>query len=667
MFKKISCVLFLLALPLPLLAECPLQFNGYQSLGTFNTSTYFLSEDKLKYVDATVQATAVNGNLVIINNEQENEFLRQHITEIVLIGFNDADTENTFIWPNSTPVTFNNLAEDNTADRDYANMNFWNGEWGLDSYWTARKYLVEISCNAPIELLADLALKGQFHRPSTRQLSTFELTVDVQNIGDAAVEQDFNIDAWLSADDQIGPDDLKLHTWRITDDWRPVLSRRFEADVNVPLELPAQQYRVIVQVDPDSVVDEKSESNNIGTSLIEVTPKPNIGNCPDDIDDHFNLGMFNDHNYYLSNTERNWGWARHFADLVDGHLASITSDAENEFLKNNIDEIVFIGLSDAFGEGVFTWENGEQLTISNLEQENSFEKDYVNMNFWNGNWGLDSQLVKRKYIVEIDCDSETSAIGPDLISKEVIVPASAMPGEEVEVLLKFSNIGNEIVTGNATLALFLSEDQILDDDDILLRSTVITQVLINRDNGWSPSLFVPTNTPDGDYFILGVSDYLDFIDELDESNNIATAPLVVQQTNVDGVDLEVNVEVDSNQFAPFNYYTFTVTVTNTGTLSATNVNIKFNASQNLRVSDVSVNKGETLGWNYFWDNFDLAAGESAEMQIVYFSLRSDDTESLLAQVYRVDQSDLDSEPDNYDFATGVISEDDEDRAEISLN
>ena len=127
--------------------------------------------------------------------------------------------------------------------------------------------------------------------------------------------------------------------------------------------------------------------------------------CPNALTGYTLLGEFNNSKYFISEGTATWQTAQSNAQVNGGHLATITSQAENDFIFNNINEIVFIGLNDAQSEGNFEWDNGEAFSFTKFADTNSETKDYGKMNFWNGNWGLDGQYTSRKYIVEIPCSS----------------------------------------------------------------------------------------------------------------------------------------------------------------------------------------------------------------------------------------------------------------------
>lgn len=96
---------------------------------------------------------------------------------------------------------------------------------------------------------------------------------------------------------------------------------------------------------------------------------------------------FNGHWYKViqDDTITDWNAALQYCSTQNGYLATITSQAENDFLYSYIKqegyESAYFGLSDAASEGTWAWANGEAVTYTNWHKnepngENSGE-DYA--------------------------------------------------------------------------------------------------------------------------------------------------------------------------------------------------------------------------------------------------------------------------------------------------
>jgi len=141
------------------------------------------------------------------------------------------------------------------------------------------------------------------------------------------------------------------------------------------------------------------------------------GSCPDDIEGFDYLGEFNGSAYFLSNEMTNWEGAVTGADAIGGHLAVVSNNEENEFLKNGLNEITFLGFADNAVEGDITWINGETVDYTNFNTGCSFcpgnseARDFGIMYPWDGSWDFDGPFTQRKYIVEIACGMDPVDLG----------------------------------------------------------------------------------------------------------------------------------------------------------------------------------------------------------------------------------------------------------------
>ncbi len=129
------------------------------------------------------------------------------------------------------------------------------------------------------------------------------------------------------------------------------------------------------------------------------------GDCPSNLSGHDFLGEYNGHKYFISQNSETWLNAKDIAGANGGYLVAFENAGENDFVKNNINEIVFTGFNDRGAEGIYTWVSNDQVGYLNISGINSAQNDYGNMNFWDGSWGFDNQWVQRKYIVELPCSS----------------------------------------------------------------------------------------------------------------------------------------------------------------------------------------------------------------------------------------------------------------------
>jgi hypothetical protein len=128
----------------------------------------------------------------------------------------------------------------------------------------------------------------------------------------------------------------------------------------------------------------------------------------------------NGHYYELVRDQVSWTAANVAAsaasfDGLAGHLATITSEAENDFIRDSIavDELAWIGLTDEGSEGTFAWVTGEAVVYTNWvsgEPGNGSE-DYAEfIGFFGGQQGQWNDIENdsgggRFYLIEYEVAS----------------------------------------------------------------------------------------------------------------------------------------------------------------------------------------------------------------------------------------------------------------------
>jgi len=133
-----------------------------QQIYTLGDSIYFLGGQSTWDI-AQTEARSYGGNLVTINNREEQIFLAGLFAgQAVWIGFNDAQTEGTFRWISGETSTYTNWEggqpnNDNNV-QDFAFLQT-NGSWNDDSGNNARQGIVEIkNSSTPIFIIEDLGI-----------------------------------------------------------------------------------------------------------------------------------------------------------------------------------------------------------------------------------------------------------------------------------------------------------------------------------------------------------------------------------------------------------------------------------------------------------------------------------------------------------------------------
>lgn len=149
------------------------------------------------------------------------------------------------------------------------------------------------------------------------------------------------------------------------------------------------------------------------------------------------LGELNNHTYYYSNAGANATVAMQNAIDKGGHLVTITSQAENDFIDSKVGSI-WIGLNDAATEGVFAWVNGEAVSYTNWNggEPNDYGsgEDYAEM-ISSGKWNDLPDNNWKRYVVEFEGALVTQTAG---------LPAGSLfpIGTTVNTFLATDNSGN---------------------------------------------------------------------------------------------------------------------------------------------------------------------------------------------------------------------------------
>ncbi len=135
-----------------------------------------------------------------------------------------------------------------------------------------------------------------------------------------------------------------------------------------------------------------------------------ISECVETIDGFTYMGQFLGSKYFRSTSSLTWEEAKVFCEERGGNLAEISNFAENDFIKNNIAEAAFIGLSDSGTEGVLEWSNGSGFNFNNICDNcapNTSANDYLMIHNWDGQWSYNPSFVAKKFIMEFDCFNDT--------------------------------------------------------------------------------------------------------------------------------------------------------------------------------------------------------------------------------------------------------------------
>ncbi len=135
-------------------------------------------------------------------------------------------------------------------------------------------------------------------------------------------------------------------------------------------------------------------------------------------------------------------------------------------------------------------------------------------------------------------------------------------------------------------------------------------------------------------------------------------------------DISLNLQVDNTTLGIYQYYTYTLTVSNTTTssynnISATDLIIDFPLPDNLVLAEQNVSAGSYSDWTGQWKIDQIEYNTSVTMELNLFSLTGTGSITSYAQLIAMNETDIDSTPNNGTCCTPT--EDDETAVTISAS
>jgi len=167
---------------------------------------------------------------------------------------------------------------------------------------------------------------------------------------------------------------------------------------------------------PTDIVVSCNTASNVTWNIPEFASSCSSSCDTDTIAGYVYMGAFGGSKYFCSVSPSTWPNANAAAQALGGHLAHVTTAAENQYLANILTiQSAFIGCSDGVVEGDFIWTDGTPVNYTNWYpgQPNNYQnyQDYCEM-LSNGQWNDQYNHVKLEYIVELSCNSVVQSQGP---------------------------------------------------------------------------------------------------------------------------------------------------------------------------------------------------------------------------------------------------------------
>ncbi|WP_422104224.1 BspA family leucine-rich repeat surface protein [Winogradskyella sp.] len=330
--------------------------TGFSSLGTFGNSTYFISDQNTQISTAYANAEANGYELVTINSLAENNAIQTLATNLsgvdrLLIGFNDPNFTNIdYEWQSGQPATYTNwgVGQPNDVGGNYAVMVTSSGKWddARDSYTGARVVIEYHDYSTGPILASGLPSSSTF--PSGTTTNTFYAKDISGNVNTCA----FNVTISNA-----------------------ILN-------NCPADIIADFNNTIIYTPPTL--------NNCGS----------LPTVPTSVSGFEELGSFGNSTYFISTGTTSITAAYNNAQTNGYELVTINSQAENDYLKDQISASIIIGINDATTDDTYAWQSGQPATYTNWANgEPNDTGAYATMGT-NGEWSDAGGSFTGKVVIE---------------------------------------------------------------------------------------------------------------------------------------------------------------------------------------------------------------------------------------------------------------------------
>ena len=336
----------------------PISVPDFSFLGRLGNSTYFVSNTVMTPPQAYAMAQTNGYDLVTINSQEENTFLSQIVsTGSILLGYDDIDTEGTFIWQSGQPNFYENWdtgqPSGSAADVDYVQS--LNGNW------------------SDIDPTTNISVVLEFHDYSGGQ------PIQVSGLLPGALFTSTTTNTFFSKDTS-GNSNTCSFTVNVQEDTTP-------PSVFCPNDVTVSCPQIVTYGNAAS-------SDNCGFPTVPTT-----------VSNFTLLGTFRNSTYFVSNSTLIGPQAFALASSNSYDLVTVNSAEENAYLVDAMRTIgisnIFLGYNDVQTEGDFVWQSGQPNFYENWAPNNPDSafgnEDYVEL-FSDGLW-YDGESLILSYVV----------------------------------------------------------------------------------------------------------------------------------------------------------------------------------------------------------------------------------------------------------------------------
>ncbi len=173
---------------------------------------------------------------------------------------------------------------------------------------------------------------------------------------------------------------------------------------------------------PNAIITLVPNTNNGHDGDINIKLSGDVNTCRDNgkvgcntvsenISGYTFIGELDNSKYYVTNTATSWTTAQANAVAAGGHLATVTSQAENDFINNNgtaSSGSFWLGLQNVNLTPTFQWVNGEPVSYTNWndgEPNETHQQVYARLISGTGKWTDRLNSATFNGVLEIECQN----------------------------------------------------------------------------------------------------------------------------------------------------------------------------------------------------------------------------------------------------------------------
>ncbi len=335
-----------------------------------------------------------------------------------------------------------------------------------------------------------------------------------------------DIKYFLSSDQNYDENDIELGVIKSQDFKLFDRVERLEKVVTIPKATPPGTYYIVMEVDPDNVVEETNETNNTYSVKIQVINRPDLLMHPITLSAN-NVMAGNSITASTSVSNIDYGVAPE--SKLKFYLSA------NDYLDNSWDPLL------------------AEVTVPSLEKDESFAVNDIELTIpfesGGGDWYVYAKIdgdvaCPNKWCDIKESDEDNNIVNsqisvwrqPDLyfgtlsLRKDNAIIGSFLEGSEIDLFYGVFHSNGNMNTigghkglsyaGDHTLRTYLSNDAILDiETDTRLSSIILGS---SEGNTWQNGILpitLPENLEGEQWYVFAVIDVNEQVDERDETNN----------------------------------------------------------------------------------------------------------------------------------------------------